>query len=258
MENSYLFSGVGVALVTLFHEDGSLDAPATADLAGELVDLGMAAVIIAGTTGEAATLDADERTELARAVRKTVPDSLDVPLIVGTGAPTAEEAVCFTAQAREAGADAVLALSLPGAPDQRPYYEAVVKAAEGVPVLAYHFPRVSGPGIDLDHLADLAVAGLKDSSGDAGRLLQTLDRWRRPLYSGSANLIAMAGALGCAGMILGLANAEPEKCIAAFEGDASAQLGLAKAIRSSEERFPANLKALVAARFGTSTVTRIH
>lgn len=246
-----------MALITLFHEDGSLDAPATGDLASALVDLGVAAVVVAGTTGEAATLDADERTELIGAVRKVVPERLGVPVVAGTGAPKTEDAVRFTAEARLAGADAVLCLSLPGATDQRPYYEAVADAAEGLPVLAYHFPRFSGPGIDLDNLADLPVAGLKDSSGDAGRLLQTLDRWGRPLYSGSANLITMAGAVGCAGMILGLANAEPEKCIAAFEGHASAQLQLAKAVRTSEGRFPSGIKQLAGARFGTSTVTRL-
>ena len=46
-----LFSGVGVALVTLFSDDGALDAPATADLAAQLVGLGVRCVLVAGTTG---------------------------------------------------------------------------------------------------------------------------------------------------------------------------------------------------------------
>lgn len=257
MEPTYLFKGVGVALVTLFEDNGSLDSSATADLAAKLVDLGVSAVVVAGTTGEAAALDLDERTELLSAVRKLL-QPLRVPVIAGTGAPTTEQAVQYTAAARDAGADAVLALSLPGAADQRAYYEAVAAAADGLPVLAYHFPKVSSPGVNLGHLADLPVAGLKDSSGDPGRLLLTLEGWGRPVYSGSPALITMAGAVGCAGMILGLANAEPEKCIAAFRGDGSAQLRMAKAIESSESRFPGQLKEMVAARFGTSPVTRLH
>ena len=257
MATKFLFSGVGVALVTLFNEDGSLNAPATADLAARLVDLGVTAVVVAGTTGEAAALSAEERVELITTVRKTVPGLSGVPLIAGTGAPTTEEAVRYTEQARDAGADAVLTLALPHAPDQRPYYEAVVAAAGDMPVMGYHFPRVSAPGIEVDDLEGLPIAGLKDSSGDPGRLLQELDRWGRPLYSGSANLITMAAAVGCAGMILALANIEPEKCIDAWKGDASAQLRLAKAIRASEARFPASVKELVAARFGTPTTARL-
>ncbi|MGH9136635.1 MAG: dihydrodipicolinate synthase family protein, partial [Acidimicrobiales bacterium] len=50
------FTGVGVALVTLFDDDGHVDAPATADLAARIVDTGVSAVVVAGTTGEAAAL----------------------------------------------------------------------------------------------------------------------------------------------------------------------------------------------------------
>ncbi|HYX95028.1 MAG TPA: dihydrodipicolinate synthase family protein, partial [Geodermatophilus sp.] len=64
-----LFTGVGVALVTLFRDDGALDAPATADLAVQLVGLGVRCVLVAGTTGEAAALTAEERDALVGAVR---------------------------------------------------------------------------------------------------------------------------------------------------------------------------------------------
>ncbi|HEU0172486.1 MAG TPA: dihydrodipicolinate synthase family protein, partial [Acidimicrobiales bacterium] len=54
------FTGVGVALVTLFDPTGELDAEATARHAGHLVDRGVRAVLVAGSTGEAAALDPDE------------------------------------------------------------------------------------------------------------------------------------------------------------------------------------------------------
>lgn len=257
MQASYLFKGIGVALVTLFHEDGSLDAPATAELAGGLVERGVAGVLVAGTTGEAAALDLDERNELLTAVRKVIDPQLGVPVIAGTGAPTAELAVTYTLAARDAGADAILALSLPGAADQRPYYEAVAQAAGELPLVAYHIPRVSSPGVSLEQLAELPVAALKDSSGDPIRLLTTLATWDKPVYSGSPGLITMAGGVGCAGMILGIANVEPEQCIKAFQGDAGTQLSMAKDIAYTESRFPAALKEVMAERLGTSPVTRV-
>ena len=250
-----VFEGIGVALVTLFADDGSLalDAAATAEHAARLVDLGVKAVVVAGSTGEAASLDREERIHLLRAVREQV----DVPVIAGTGQPSARQAVTLTRDACDEGADAVLALSPPGVPDVRPYYDAVVNAAADVPVLAYHFPDVSPPGIPVTALCDLHVAGCKDSSGSADRLLAELDAWEKPIYVGSSALLALAGPLGCPGAILALANAEPERCAAAFAGDVQVQRELAEAHRHAAANFPTGIKKLTAERFGTSTVTRM-
>jgi 4-hydroxy-tetrahydrodipicolinate synthase len=252
---SPVFTGVGVALVTLFDERGELDAPATAGLAAQLVDLGMRAVVVAGTTGEAAALDAGERVVLLDAVRRAAGSS--VPVIAGTGAPSARQAVAFTRDAVEHGADAVLTMSPPGATDPRPYYEAVAKAATGTPVLAYHLPTVSAPGIAVGQLAGLRVAGVKDSSGDAERLLHELHVYDGAIYTGSSALLSFAGPLGCAGAILSLANVEPERCARAFAGDAVAQGELVEAHLVAHEQFPRRLKEMVAARFGTSTTCRV-
>src|SRR5581483_11471139 len=121
----------------------------------------------------------------------------------------------------------------------------------------YHFPAVAPPGIPLDVLPSLSVAGCKDSSGDPGRLLDTLDLFDRPLYTGSSSLLALAGPAGCAGAILSLANAEPERCIAAFAGDVDAQRQLAAARRAEGDDFPAGTKRLAAKRFGLSAVMRV-
>ena len=250
-----VFSGVGVALVTLFDEDGSLDAKATAGLASSLVEAGMAAVVVAGTTGEAASLSLAERSELIRAVREVLPTG--VAVIAGTGAPSRRDAVSFTSAACDEGVDAVLALSLPGVADLPAYYAALARAAGSVPLLAYHYPNVSAPGIPLAVLRDLPVQGAKDSSGDPDRLLETVTTWDQPLYTGSAALLALAGPLGCAGAILALANAEPEDCVAAFGGDAAAQRRLASANQAAKASFPSGIKNLTAARYGTSAVCRM-
>jgi 4-hydroxy-tetrahydrodipicolinate synthase len=250
-----VFTGVGVALVTLFDDHGALDAPASAELAASLVDAGVQGVVVAGTTGEAATLDPDERISLLTAVRHAVPPA--TPVIAGTGAPSARQAVRLTRDALEHGADAVLVLAPPAASDVRPYYDDVAAAAGGSErVLAYHFPAVSPPGIPVAVLCDLPVAGCKDSSGDAGRLLEEVVSFDGSLYTGSAALLSYAGPLGCTGAILSLANIDPERCARAFAGDVDAQRALADTNRSSRVRFPAGLKELVAERFSTSTVVR--
>ena len=250
-----LFTGVGVALVTVFDARGGLDTAATADLAARLVDRGVRSVLVAGTTGEASALSGDERSSLTRAVRNALPD--DVPVIAGTGSTTGERAADLTVHAFDDGADAVLVLSPPGVADPRPYYDAVAKAAGGRPMLAYHFPFASAPGLDVDVLADLPVDGIKDSSGDAERLLRTLAAMDGDVYVGAAPVLTMAGRVGATGAILTLANAEPERCIEAFDGDGEAQRALLTAHLASLAGFPAGIKKLTAERFGVSSTARI-
>lgn len=248
-----VFAGVGAALVTLFDDRGEVDASATGELAARLVDSGVAAVLVAGTTGEGDTLSAGERAVLIDAVRARIGDA--AALLAGTGVASRAATVELTRQARDAGADAAVVRSPAGVGDPRGYYRAVVDAAGDLPVWAYHFPAVAPPGIPLDALADLPVAGLKDSSGDPKRLLGTLARVPYPVYPGSASVVTMAGAIGCPGVILAIANSEPEGCQAAFAGDGQVQRELAAASEAAGGGLSA-LKQLVAERFATSTVTR--
>jgi len=251
-----VFEGVGVALITLFDESGSLDAAGTADHAARLVELGVKAVVVAGSTGEAAALSLQERAELIGSVRARMAPG-GPKLIAGTGAPSSRQAAEFTRSAVDEGADAVLTLSPPGPEDPRPYYETVSRAAADLPLLAYHWPAMAPPGIPVSVLDYLPIAGCKDSSGDADRLLETLTSWEGPLYVGSSALLAYAGRLGCAGAILALANADPQGCIAAFAGDFEAQLKLAADHRRSVANFPRGIKHLTAERFGTPITTRL-
>ncbi len=249
-----LFTGVGVALVTLFDGDGELQAKATADLAAQLVDLGVRALLVNGTTGEAATLTPEERDEVVGAVRAAVP--ADVPVIAGTGAVTGRRAAELTERAFGSGADAVLVLSPPGVADPRRYYDHVAGRATGT-VLAYHFPGASSPGIPVDVLPDLPVAGLKDSSGDAARLLHEREVFAGDLWTGSAALLSLSGAIGAAGGLVAAANMAPEDCVAALAGDLAAQLRVAAADRAASVDFPAGYKRATADRFGVSPVARV-
>jgi dihydrodipicolinate synthase/N-acetylneuraminate lyase len=250
-----VFQGVGVALATLFKGNGDLDAAATAAHAERLVELGVRSVVVAGTTGEAASLSVAERDQALSAVRAAVDSA--VPVIAGTGAPSARQAAELTTRARDGGADAVLVLSPPQSSDPLPYYTAVAEAAGDLPVLAYHFPSVSPPGVPIDMIDKLPVSGCKDSSGDAERLLATLETTKLPLYTGSSALLTLAGLAGCAGAILALANVEPERCSAAFAGDIDAQRALIEPHLEAKQHFPRGLKAMIARRFSTSDVSRV-
>jgi 4-hydroxy-tetrahydrodipicolinate synthase len=243
-----VFSGVGVALVTFFDDDGRVRAGETAEHAARLVERGVRAVVLAGTTGEASRLGADDRVALLRAAREVLGDR--VPLVVGTGHREQAEAVRMTAAARAAGADAVLVLPPPGEDDPRAYYDEVRAAAGALPVIGYHYPAVSAPGLAVERLAELPIDGLKDSSGDADRLVNELDSFDRPLYVGSTAYLALAGPLGATGAILGLANTDPELCIRAFGGDVDAQRDLVPAHIEMGRDFPAGLKRRVLAAAG--------
>lgn len=250
-----VFTGVGVALVTIFAADGGVDTVSTAALARDLTDRGARAVLACGTTGEAGTLTDAERTAIVTAVREAVPAG--IPVLAGTGAAAAQRAADLTAAACRAGADAVLAWPPPGSADLLAYYEGIRAAADGRPVLAYHIPWVSAPGVPVDALAGLPVAGVKDSSGLADRLLDEIAHYAGATYVGSSALLALAGPLGAAGAILALANVEPERCCRAFAGDAAAQRELADRHLAVKAGGPAVLKAILAASHGTSAAVRV-
>lgn len=250
-----LFHGVGVALVTLFDDAGEIDPAATGKLASDLVARGMRSVLVSGTTGEAAALSGEERAALVAATRAAVP--ADVPVLAGVGAASARQAAALTRQVMAAGADAALAWPPPGSRDLSGYYAAVADAAAGRPVLAYHIPWISAPGVPVRTLAALPVVGVKDSSGDPDRLLDEVTTYPGATYVGSSALLALAGPVGGAGAILALANTEPERCAAAFAGDAAAQRALAGPHLEFARSGVPGLKRVLADADGLSPVTRI-
>src|ERR1700733_12077057 len=133
-----VFTGVGVALVTLLDESGRVDTASTLALAADLVDRGMRGVLVAGTTGEAATLTDGERTELIEAVRGALPG--DIPVIAGTGATAADRAAELTTAAAGAGPAPVLPGPPPGSGARESSFTAVAAGGGGLPVLGYHIP----------------------------------------------------------------------------------------------------------------------
>ncbi|MEV4705238.1 dihydrodipicolinate synthase family protein [Actinoplanes sp. NPDC049316] len=248
-----LWRGPAVALITLFHPDGSVDPAATAAHAARLVAAGIHGVLVNGSTGEAAALTDDERPALIAAVRDACPG---VPLLAGTSGEWHGQARARTRAAVKAGADAVLVAPPRLGGDLAEYYARVAEAAGDVPVLAYHYPAKAGGPVPVDALAALPVRGIKDSSGDAARLGHELALGTVEVHVGASALLGYASWLGAAGAIVAAANLVPEDCLAAWDRDAAAQHRVLRAEREAKAG-TGGLKAAVAARFGTSPIRRI-
>jgi dihydrodipicolinate synthase/N-acetylneuraminate lyase len=195
-----------------------------------------------------------ERLQLLKAVKAAVP--AHVPVILGTGDLAPGVSVPqLTRRAAEAGADAALVLS-PRHGDVREFYGEVVGAAGSMPIIAYHWPKVSPPGITMEELKALKVAAIKDSTGDTERMLEMLACFHRPIYAGNSSVVAYAGMLGLTGAILAAANIEPELCADAFAGQVAAQKDLLFAHRIVSHYGVKGIKEELARKFGTSTVCR--
>jgi 4-hydroxy-tetrahydrodipicolinate synthase len=249
-----IFTGVGVALVTLFDEEGEIDAPATADHAARLVEAGVRAVLVTGTTGEAVALDPDERSDLLIAVRYAIDGR--VPVLAGAGAASTRQAVVLSKRAAADGADALLVHPPPGTTDPLPHFERIANAVD-VPTLAYLPPGMPGSSLPVEILGQLPIAGLKDSSGDAERLLLEAEALPEGVYSGSPALVQMAAATGCSGAILALANVDPEGCARAWAGDGNVQRELIGGHRAQSLTGIAGLKRTLCQLHGTSPTTRV-
>lgn len=250
-----LFRGTAVALVTLFHDDGSVAARETAAHAARLVSAGVRAIVVNGSSGEAATLTDAERSDLVAAVRAACPE---VPVIAGASGEWWRPAAQRVAAAVAAGADGVLVAPPTSSWAIDGYYARVADAAAGVPVLAYHFPGVAGGPVPVEALPALPVSGVKDSSGSAERLAEEVDLGRPAgVYTGSAALLGYARWIGATGAIVAAANVVPQLCLSAWDGDAAAQREVLREERSWGERFPGAVKEAMAKRFGTPAGTRL-
>jgi 4-hydroxy-tetrahydrodipicolinate synthase len=156
------------AMITPFHEDGSVNHEAAGRLARQLCDDGSEGVVVAGTTGESPTLDDDEKLELVRAVRAAIPGRA---VVAGTGTYDTRHSVALSRRALEAGADAVLAV-VPyyNKPPQEGMFQHFRAIAEVAPVIMYNIQSRSAINMTAAttlRSAELPnVIGVKEASGD--------------------------------------------------------------------------------------------
>jgi 4-hydroxy-tetrahydrodipicolinate synthase len=194
--------GVLTAMATPFDADGDVDHAAAARLASHLLANGSDGLVVAGSTGEAATLDDDEQIALLGAVRAEVGD--DVLLLCGSGTNDTRHSVNLTRRADDAGADAMLVVTpyynKPNPAGMRAHVEAVAAATEK-PVVLYNIPSRTVINVPPEQLADLAtidnVVGVKQAN-DAE--LGPIDGLR--VLAGNDNVFLRTLELGLAGGIL--------------------------------------------------------
>jgi len=167
------------ALVTPFDLDGRLDLEALAALVDWHVDAGTSALVIAGSTGEAALLDDDEYTRLIAAASAHAAQR--IPVIAGIGSPSTGKSRQLARSARAQGAAAVLAVTpYYVRPTQRgllDHYRSIAESAE-LPVILYNVPGRTGCDLLPDTVAQLAahpgIVGIKEAVADPARMAALL------------------------------------------------------------------------------------
>jgi len=224
-------TGSIVALVTPMRADGAVDHEALAKAVDRVIEAGSAAIVSVGTTGESATLDVDEHTDV---IRRTIDVAAGrVPIIAGTGANSTAEAIHLTAAAKAAGADAALLVTpYYNKPPQEGLYRHFKAVAEAVdiPQILYNVPGRTAVDMlpsTVERLADVpGIVGIKEAKGDLDRVreLVALGLPDFALYSGDDATARDSILLGFHGDISVTANVAPEgmarMCAAALAGDA--------------------------------------
>ncbi len=225
-----IFKGAGVAIITPFHEDGSVDYESFADLIEFQIANGTDAIIVCGTTGEASTLTHEEHLDVVGFCIKQVAGR--IPVIAGTGSNCTETAVYLSQEAEKLGADGVLLVS--------PYYN---KATQNglythfktiadsihIPVILYNIQGRTGVNIApatiarLFHDVDNIVA-VKEASGNISQVahIAQLTDGQMDIYSGNDDQIVPILSLGGKGVISVLSNIAPKQthdiCQLYFDG----------------------------------------
>ena len=226
-----IFKGSGVAIVTPFKEDGSIDY----DKLDELIDYHCEnktdSIIICGTTGESATMTEEEHMDCVKfAIERT---KKRIPVVAGTGSNCTRTAIDMSKEAAESGADGLLMVT--------PYYNkatqagliahytAVAKEAKA-PIIMYSVASRTGCNIEPATVAALVknvdnIVGVKEASGNISQIakIMSMTDGNIDLYSGNDDQIVPLLSLGGIGVISVLANVAPKEthdiCAKFFEGD---------------------------------------
>lgn len=210
-----IFGTVAVAMVTPFDKDGNLDVEAGVRLAGHLVDGGLDALVLAGTTGESPTTTVEEKLELLRAVRAEMGD--EVKLMAGAGTNDTAESIELAKASVEAGADSLLVVtpyySKPSQEGLYRHFTAVADATEA-PVCLYDIPPRSVIPIEVDTIYRLAehprIQAVKDAKGDLGAAAGIIANTDLAWYSGDDVLNLPWLSIGATGFISVIGHAAPQ------------------------------------------------
>lgn len=212
-----LFQGSGVALVTPFNEDLSINFDKLKELVEFHVENGTDALIVAGTTGEASTLPDSEHIEL---VSKTVEYAKGrIPVIGGSGSNDTKHGIHLSKELEKVGVDGLLVVT--------PYYnrsnnsgyikhyEAIANSVN-IPIILYNVPGRTGVKLPVEVIKTLSqhknIVGIKEASGDISYVAEIARVCRDfPIYSGNDDMIVPVLSLGGVGVISVLANTHPKE-----------------------------------------------
>ena len=224
MTTDHSFAGTYPAIVTPFHEDGSIDFEGVREEVRRLEAAGVDGIVACGSTGESSTLSHDEHIEVIDAVV----DEADTPVIGGTGSNATHEALELSKRAADAGVDGLLLVSsyynLPEPEGIEHFYRTIADEVD-LPQIIYNVPGRTGCNIPVETTASLAshenVAGYKAASGDVGQVSEIVEKTRDEdftVLSGDDPLTLPIASVGGQGVISVAANVVPEQVCAMVDG----------------------------------------
>ncbi|MFY9488909.1 MAG: 4-hydroxy-tetrahydrodipicolinate synthase [Solirubrobacterales bacterium] len=189
------------AIVTPFDAEGRIDEDAFVRMMRHLADNGSDGIVVAGTTGEAPTLDDDEHLALIGLAVREAPEGFTV--VAGTGSNDTHHAVMLTEQATELGVDAVLSVTpYYNRPNRRgivAHFEHVSRATDR-PIVLYNIPSRTGTDMPNDLLAELAQLPNVEAVKQANAAnLAPVDGLQ--IYAGDDDILRDTLAIGGAGAI---------------------------------------------------------
>jgi 4-hydroxy-tetrahydrodipicolinate synthase len=214
------FKGTGVAIVTPFKNDSSIDFAALGRVINHVISGGVNYIVAMGTTGESATLTKEEKKAIISYVVETVDNRL--PVVYGIGGNNTQEVINCIRHANLTGVDGILSV-VPyyNKPSQRGLFQHFKEIAtcSSLSVIIYNVPGRTSCNISADTCLELAhacenIVGVKEASGDLSQIMKIIkDKPENFLViSGDDMLTIPVVAAGGSGVISVLANAFPVQC----------------------------------------------
>lgn len=211
-----LFTGAGVAIITPFNEDQSVNYDRFAQLVEDQVKNGTDAIVVCGTTGEAKTLSTEEHINVIKLCVEVA--NHRVPVIAGAGSNDTHYAVKLSNEAEKCGVDALLSVT--------PYYNKTsqrgliahynyIADRVSAPMILYNVPSRTGVNIKPETYAELAkhprIIATKEANGNISEIAQTaaLCGDELTIYSGNDDQATAIMSLGGKGVISVLSNVVP-------------------------------------------------
>lgn len=227
MKNT-IFTGAGVAIVTPFNKDFSINYDKLEQLLEEQIAKGTDAIIICGTTGESAAMGGEEHVDCIKfAINKV---NHRIPVIAGTGSNDTVYATEMSIDAEKAGADGLLLVT--------PYYNKTSQKgmvahfkhtadAVNIPIILYNVPSRTGCKIDIEAYKELSkhknIVAAKEASGDLSFVARLAAETDLDIYSGNDDQVIPIMSLGGKGVISVASNIIPtemhQMCEFALKGD---------------------------------------